>query len=38
MTALLRAVQTDDGNRYDWGRVCLGWRLLELLTGKSISS
>ncbi|WP_134552177.1 cupin domain-containing protein [Pseudomonas aeruginosa] len=30
MTALLRAVRPDDGNRYDWGGVCLGWRLLEL--------
>ena len=23
-------VRPDDGNRYDWGGVCLGWRLLEL--------
>ncbi|HHM5727695.1 TPA: cupin domain-containing protein [Pseudomonas aeruginosa] len=30
MTALLRAVRTDDGNRYNWGGGCLGWRLLEL--------
>src|SRR5690606_40920666 len=30
MTARLRAVRPDDGNRYDWGGVCLGWRLLEL--------
>lgn len=30
MTDALRAVQADDGNRYGWGEVCLGWRLLEL--------